>query len=176
MDASIVARVKELAKDPAFVVEMKAKFFEAMMAGYASAEKPKKRFLTEIPGYKVVTYVSGPWKVIDAWQVTPIGDGSGGTTHILYENIPTWMMQYFGKYDATAIPCLKAALRAAYSERKFFGGRGPKDFVHENGAFYRNWKHDIGQHDFASFFGQERVFDRTDQRLGCHSFQGGLMI
>lgn len=173
MDAGIVARVKELAEDPAFVAEMQTKFFEAMMAGYTSAEKPMKRFLAEIPGYKVVTYVSGPWKVIDAWQVTPIGDGSGGTTHILYEDIPTWMMQYFGWYYAEAIPCLKAALRKSYAKKEFCGGRGPTFLETKTPKLHYMNKSD--ECSFGWFHGVETIETPGGATMGIHRYQGGLM-
>lgn len=87
------------------------------------------------------------------------------------------MMQYFGEYHAEAIPCLKAALREAYSRREFIGGRGPKTF--QQGE-YTYWNH-CERDGFGSFYGREGVNKgycgkRGSGTIGSHSYQGGLML
>jgi len=167
--------LKKLAETDTFLVEMRDVFFEAMNAGYAAEGKPKKGSIAELPGSKTITYTIGPWVVLDVYQVTPISSFSGGTTHIWYKGVEVWMMQYFGKYEEVAIPCLKAALRDAYSRKEFRGGRGPHTFKH-TGFVYRN---PISQLDFEEFYGAEEILDERHERrkvLGWHRFQGGLMI
>jgi len=164
--------LKNIASNEEFLIEMKAIFFEAMNAGYVATSKPKKSSLAEIPGYKVITYISGHWKVIDAYQVTPLGNVSGGTTHILYDEIPTWMMHYFGWYREDAVPCLKAALRAKYEEKEFFGGRGPARFRHQE-YVYLNRPVLL---PFQYFCGSEEVNMGNVTIVGHHSYHGGLMF
>lgn len=179
MDTSTIVRLKNLAQDPAFIAEMKAVFFEAMIIGYASEEKLKKSSIAELPGSKLIPpYVKGPWKVSDPYLVTPLSSFSGGTTIISYEGVPVWMMQYFGQYPKEAVPCLKAALRTAYENRQFFGGRGPESFGY--GPFrYTNysprnvWKN----HRFGDRFnGDEEVRENGGKLLGWHTYHGGLMF
>lgn len=87
------------------------------------------------------------------------------------------MMQYFGQYPEEAIPCLKAALRAAYAEKKFFGGRGPENFELGAGEYvYWNKKEVLQSHNFASFNGAECVFNKKGELIGRHFYQGGLML
>lgn len=174
MNANMLMRMREVTKNPGFIEEMKDIFFAAMNTGYTANEKQRKSSLAGIPGYKVITFVSGYWKVIDAYQVSPLGDKSGGTTHILYDGTPTWMMHYFGQYPEEAIPCLKAALRETYVKKRFVGGRGPDCFIHEN-YMYRN-QSPFG--NFRYFSGREHIEDRkyVKDLYGWHVYHGGLML
>ncbi|MBI2025431.1 hypothetical protein HYT04_01430 [Candidatus Kaiserbacteria bacterium] len=179
MDADTVNRFKELAKDPAFLSEMKEVFFDAMMAGYASATKVQKATIVELPGSKLAPpYERGPWLVVDPYLVTPMSSYSGGMTVILYERMPVWMMQYYGSYPAEAIPCLKAALRETYSKRQFFGGRGPTNHFSFGEFYYLNEIDDgyRNQRDhFKLFAGSEWVGHRN-AKVGWHMYKGGLML
>src|SRR3989344_7101683 len=94
--------LKKIAKTPAFLAEVETVFFEAMNAGYANS--PKKRTISELPGSKLIQYDRWPWNVMDTYLVTPLSSSSGGMTVITYEEVPVWMMQYFGRYDEDAIP------------------------------------------------------------------------
>lgn len=185
MDTVAITALKKRMEEPLFRSEMVNVFFAAMNAGYAAPTKPKKSRIAELPGSKTTTYVEGPWGVIDTYLVTPLGSRSGGMTVISCKDIPVWMMQYLGQYDEEAIPCLKAALRAAYVENQFFGGRGPDEFVH--GEFiYRNEIDRSYRSDFqnSNFFkGYEKIQKRARDAqgamgavMGWHSYQGMMMI
>lgn len=168
MNASALAALREMIKEP----EMRGVFFEAMNAGYAAENKPMKGSIAVLRGSKTTYHAQGPWEVNDVWFVTPLSTYSGGMTIISYKGVPVWMMQYFGKYEKTAISCLKAALRAAYSERKFFGGRGPEEFIHGKYVY----ENDLGaSRDFQDFSGRESVRDETGE-IGWHAYQGGTMF
>jgi len=177
MDAANLASLKELVRKPEFMAEMKEVFFEAMMAGYAAEEKPKKSEIPGLPRSKMPKpFVKGPWTVIDFWFTTLLSDSSGGTTIILYEGQPVWMMQYFGLYCEAAIPCLKGALRAAYQEGKFFGGRGPEYWRYKpSWPVYRNKPYDFSS-TFDVFHGVETVETSSGTPIGVHRYQGGLML
>ena len=160
-----------------FVSEMQEVFFRAMNTGYAATEKPKKSTIAELPGSKLIPpYIRGPWKVTDVYHVMPFSTVSGGTTMISHEEVPVWMMQYFGKYEKDAIPCLKAALRDAYSKKIFYGGRGEGLFL--QGEFpYWNTPSPIR---FEEFAGDEHVTRQTEKSgtfvLGRHRYHGGIMF
>ena len=167
--------LKKLAKMPAFLAEMEDVFFEAMMAGYASAKKIKKVSIAELPGSKLITpFERGPWKVADPYLVTPLSSYSGGMTVISYEGVPVWMMQYFGQYFEEAIPCLKAALRACYGKSEFQGGRGPERFM-RNGYVYEN-PDEFFPKDFKLFRGDDLVRGGNGDILGRHVYHGGVMF
>lgn len=177
-------RLKELTGTPAFRSEMETAFFEAMNAGYAT-DAPKKKSILWLPGSKTIEYIRDSWRVVDSYHVTALGPRSGGTTIISYEETPVWMMQYLGQYDEAAIPCLKAALRAAYAEKEFFGGRGPDEFVHGEFVYHnevdRAYRADFQTSNF--FKGYEKITkvgrdaDGTTQKaVGWHSYQGMMMI
>jgi len=170
--------LKNLAETPAFLSEMREVFFEAMNAGYAT-DAPKKKSILWLPQNKTIEYKRGDsWRVVDTYHVTPLGPRSGGTTIIAYEEEPVWMMQYMGQYADEAIPCLKAALRAAYIEKKFFGGRGPDEFIYD-GFVYRNEVDRSYRADFqtSNFFkGYEKIQNAKRESSGWHSYQGMMML
>ena len=87
-------------------------------------------------------------------------------------------MHYGGWYQAVAIPLLKAALREAYVHKKFFGGRGPRDFqqvISGNPLQYLNhFDPDLNQ--FSRFRGHETVTYYDGFLLGEHHYFGGLML
>ena len=95
-------------------------------------------------------------------------------TVVSFEDIPVWMMQYFGEYDKEAIPCLKAALRVAYERKEFNGGRGPNLFRY-GGCVYRNFPDDV--RSIPEYFsGSEEIRGTSSTARGWHRYQGGLMI
>ena len=167
----------ELSKTPAFHAEMKTIFFEAMNVGYAT-DAPKKQSILWLPNNQTIEYKRGQWRVVDTYHVTQLGPRSGGTTLIAYEETPIWMMQYFGEYEKEAIQCLKAALRTAYENKQFFGGRGPESFqcgeyVYTNSSPRNVWRN----HNFGDRFnGEEEICDSRARLYGWHTYQGGGML
>ncbi len=177
----VANNLKSIAETKAFRAQMEDAFFEAMHIGYASEDKQKKTSIPELPGSKLVLpYVAGPWRVADTYLVTPAGPRSGGMTVIWYEGVPVWMMQYLGQYDERAVPCLKAALRAAYSRKEFFGGRGPDEFTF--GVYrYQNdidkrWRTDFQGSNFFQGYEWVEMPGRSGQKLGWHSYQGMMLV
>ncbi|TSC64864.1 MAG: hypothetical protein G01um101491_129 [Parcubacteria group bacterium Gr01-1014_91] len=168
--------LRELAKTDAFRAEMKDVFFEAMNNGYANS--PKKKSVLWLPGSKTIEYIRDPWRVVDTYHVTQLSTRSGGTTITSYEETPVWIMQYLGEYNEVVIPCLKAALRAAYGDKQFFGGRGPEFFQYGKYS-YRNFspRNVWHNHRFGDRFnGNEEINDEDGQLKGWHSYQGCGML
>jgi hypothetical protein len=168
--------LKKLAGDPSFRLEVEGVFLEGMTKGYAAGSK--KGTIVELPGSKLVPpYIRGPWKVTDTYLVTPLSPRSGGMTIVSYEDIPVWMMQYFGQYSEEVIACLKAALSTAYAEKVFLNGRGPRSFWY-NGYTYRNIPNLIPRSRISKgcFEGTEEIVDENDQCHGWHNYQGGMML
>jgi hypothetical protein len=117
--------------------EAREAFFLAMMAGYASVARVEKRTILELPGSKMIRFEYGRYTIIDTWWTVPDSPYSFGQTIIYRDDIPVWVMQYQGDYAEDAIPFLKEALREAYSNRNFIGGRGPAKYERD-GWYYEN--------------------------------------
>lgn len=163
-------------RSSAFRYDLQAFFFEAMLAGYAAEAPVEKTSFGRFPGSKMPPpYVKGPWELIDLYFVTATASRSGGMTIVWYDRIPVWMMSYFGEYTESALPCLKAALRKAYTEGRFFGGRGPSDFSHGDFSYYNTSTQGVLDH----FVGEEWVDDlrgKEPLKVGWHVYHGGLLV
>jgi len=146
-------------------------FHKAMRAGYSTS--PQKGTLVELPGSKTIEYRHNGWRVLDMYFVGPDGEYSGGTTTMWYGPIPIWMMQYLGRYEKEAIPCLKAALSSTYMPGQFNGGRGPDCFPYE-GYVYINA---VEKEGFVNAAGIERIFDLMSGReVGSHRYQSQWLV
>jgi hypothetical protein len=148
-------------------------FFAAMQSGYAN-DAIGKITVETLPGSKVIKFQSGNFTVADCWFAPENVLHSSGFTVITYRGVPVWTMSYQGWYHADAIPCLKAALRSAYDQRKFFGGRGSAFFSYDSMAYVNHFD---PQNDWLDFRGREEVF-RLDSgvRLGCHEYHGQALL
>jgi hypothetical protein len=80
-------------------------------------------------------------------------------------------MQYVGYYNKEAIAFLKQALMAAYSQRSWFGGRGPASYVGEGMSYLNN----ISLSGFEKSEGRETIF-RKSESLGWHKYSSMLML
>lgn len=167
----------EFARTPGFLVKMEEIFFEAMSPDYTD--------YSDMAGLPRIDFAKGPWTVDGGSISTPLGPRGLGMLMMAYEDVPVWTLQCVGQYEEEALPCLEAALRAAYAAKQFFGGRGPEEFVH--GEFvYRNEVHHSYRAGFqeSNFFrGHEKIIrmgrnaDGTmTKAMGWHSYQGMLMI
>lgn len=176
MDQKVARKLEKRIREHVAVMDIQAIFFEAMLAGYAASGKLKKGTIAELPGSKLVPpYVRGPWKVTDPYLVSPVSAGSSGMTVISYDDVPVWMMTYQGEYDKKVIPCLKAALHAAYASNTFFGCRGPRRFTHGN-YVYLNVV-DRVNNDFSRLFrGMEWIDTLGGKERGWHAYQGGSLL
>jgi hypothetical protein len=155
--------------------ELRNVFFAAMQRGYAA--RPRKGTIAQLPGSKTIPYVKGPWDVIDTYITTNLSEASGGMTCIYHDCRIVWMMQYMGEYDTRAIPCLKAALRDAYTKEEFWGGRGSPDFVHD-GLIYTNRPYSPTHDRVVNWnlvAGREEVRDSAGDCLGWHQYSAMLM-
>lgn len=180
MNAQTIAHVAELTKDPAFMAEMKDTFFEAVMRLFSNEGLPSGT-PSEIPGYTIHTTVSEPWKVIFTGQSTPSGLGCSVTIHILYSEIPVWVMHTLGRYREESLPCLVEALREAYTKKEFIGGRGPVRDDHREWISYGNfaYRNHPGPADFGEFHGREEIstgWGPSNEHCGGCYYHGGLLV
>ena len=152
-------------------------YLNAMTEGFVSTtSKPRK--VPNLPDSKQVIFQRDGWKLTDTWHVTPASDYSGGATHIYFEDTLVWMMHYFGRYPQSLIPFLKEALAEEFKNKRFTGGRGPKQLIFKNkGLIYRNQAEDPR---FIHFHGEETLGPalelENDQNFGWHRYHGGLML
>jgi hypothetical protein len=122
-----------------------------------------------------LTPLFGDWALVDQWGP------DGGRTFIFEDNVPIWLMRYYGKYPKNRIPLLKAALADRYKDGDFVGGRGPGSFeVPGEVGWYRNaWKG-----DFSNFSGRETISMPKTQPMvgsvmatvGAHDYWGGMLV
>lgn len=146
-------------------------FFEAMVNGYV--QDAPKTTIAELPGSKVITFEWGDYKILDCYFVNPHSAASVGQTMIWHQGVPVWTMNYGGRYAKIALPFLKACLRRAYvTERRFYGGRGPR-FVQDNRFTYVN---NINRGSFKDFKGEEFIFDMSEQCFGHHWYNGMSLL
>ena len=146
-------------------------FFDAMKEGYAADSEPGT--LLQVPGSKTQEYSEGPWRLLDTYLVTPLGDQSGGTTFIWYDDIPIWMMQYIGSYSKEALFCLKIALMENYGKNIFLGGRGPETLLYE-GYLYLN---QVQQNEFYGHtYGREMIISPQGSICGMHRYQAQWLV
>ena len=141
-------------------------FFDAMRRGWACDNCAKKIEVPQLPGSKAISFEHGPLRVVDCYMTNL--NFSTGTTTIWYRGRPLWVMHYGGRYEKEAIPFLKFCLRRAYTERRFYGGRGP-NFMRDDRFTYVN---KIERNNFRDFAGEERIFDTSGQCFGYHWYRG----
>jgi hypothetical protein len=124
-----------------------------------------------LPAAKRIRYQSGKLLYIDVWWTVPSSERSYGNTTIYHHGQPVWMMHYDGWHDGKIIQTVKNALFLAYSEKDFFGGRGPKlyeDVMRFGKISYNNdW---IG--NFENFQGREIVIDNRGLIAGEYNYAG----
>lgn len=148
-------------------------FFLAMQAGYVN--DPKKTTISELPGSKSIELNYGKWRVLDVYAVTPRSDMSAGTTHIWYENVPVWMMQYMGEYPEAAIATLMRALAGNYAQSVWNGGRGPA--FYDGGEFCYENNVDPGSEFAGRSSGEEFMMRRCGGGVvGWHRYQSIWML
>lgn len=147
-------------------------FLEAMAHGWAQGVQEIE--IQEFPGTKAIPFVSGEFRVLDCYTVTPNSRNSSGTTTIWYQNQPVWIMHYGGWYAKSAIPFLKTCLHRAYvEERLFYGGRGPTWVRYKQQMVYLN---NIARPAFEDFEGEERINDIRTNCLGYHWYRGMSLL
>ena len=151
-------------------------FFKGMLNGYLSDKKPDDHPTLFL--WKQLIYTDGEFTLDDSWH------DRGGYTKILLEETVIWVMKYEGWYstETGVIPLLKAALRKAYTQGEFNGGRGPEELSHHNLTYQNRW---VGRNrgkrrGFEKFRGAEGIYDfRRDpeeQCFGLHKYSGMLLI
>lgn len=172
----------EFVKTPDFLAEAREVFFTAMNERYGNVlTKPRSNeFFGEAAEYDM-----GEWVVRCTNEIAGSSWRNSETILLRYEGISIWTMQHIGQCAEEALPCLEAALHAAYAEKKFFGGRGPDEFVHD-GLVYRNEVDRSYRADFqtSNFFkGYETIRRREKgaggtpgEVIGWHSYQGMMMF
>jgi hypothetical protein len=144
-------------------------FFRAMLQGYAEQDGGK---IQKFPRCSQFVWQEGNLSIIDTWYVSPGSDKSAGHTVIFLEDVPVWFMSYGGQYQESAIPLLKQALKQAYQERRFLGGRGISR-AEGTDLYYINVPR---VNDFAKFCGREEITNRNKNLLGFHEYWGMALI
>ncbi len=176
------------------ISEIQTFFFDAALATYAGGAKAKTDPST--PAVKFYSFERGDFIYLDKFMVN--GEYSGGQTVIYFQGNPVWLMQYQGwckNDDPAVLAFLKRALRNAYEQRSFYGGRGPSSMSYHSGLlppldpnhrklYYYNEGYGTGysikNEPFHKFIGYERI-EELDTSLKnevvfWHRYQGMLLI
>ncbi|MFA4955191.1 MAG: DUF5680 domain-containing protein [Patescibacteria group bacterium] len=145
-------------------------FFAAASVTYAG--NGPKFTDPERPGVKIYRFADDILRYVDEYYVN--GAKSFGSTVIWQDDQPVWHMQYRGFcHDKQASELVKKAMRAAYQEHIFAGGRGV-DLI-EGELKY----HNVAMHSFGEFHGSDCVGTMTkgkDNLLFWHKYSGGLLV
>lgn len=160
--------------------ELEAFFFNVHHTVGWVSQTPRTKSHPLIIGWEQITYEerieNNNILFFDEW-----GSSVGCTTialimrspeRILYQ--PLWVMHYRGSYPAESLSLVKKALAAAYSEKKFSGGRGTHALVDGDMA-YKN----LFTGNFSRFSGRDSVVDLRGgepSERGYHEYWGGLLI
>lgn len=149
-------------------------FFQAIIAGYAGGKKnQEKELLEELLDCKMTRFEQGRYQVTDMWRTLPNSDYSFGETVVYRDIIPIWVMSYQGWYDGEVIPFLKEALRNAYEQRQFVGGRGPEKYETGDLMYVNSYRDNRG--DWRRFSESEMIL-RGTKVMGYHHYQGILLL
>lgn len=166
---------------PVSIEEVEQFFYIGRQHGYT--DPSAHRYLSPgRPGFKYTVYAKGLFRMMDEWCSNPAPLRSSGHTTIWFEGglvpIPVWQMFYWGQYTKEAAKFLQEALRASYTDGRFYGGRGRPSFqrVSSDGdkLIYRNF-HKSG--DFSLFEGSEDISRMKDKvQLGYHNYRGFSLL
>ncbi len=150
---------------------LKGVLFDALNQGYVSDNQPET--VTVEVCMKRFRYYSpcGHFMVEDSWFANG-GTYSAGSTLIVEDHKPVWVMQYYGWYLPEASKFLKRALGSNYRNRSFYGGRGPDVFT--IGSLQYTNAPRTGS-TFSRFSGSEGVLYRGSLVMGEHFYQGGTL-
>ncbi len=160
------------------VARLKAFFFEAALATYASGKKAEP--FHELAGAKRYWYQPDGSGLCYTDIFFVNGEYSGGQTTIWQNGVPAWIMQYHGwckNDDPETLAFLRKALSAAYKQKKFWGGRGPIVFEDiKKGLTYVNLPKmsPNKKTDFIRFSGSEDIC-RERSMIFWHEYQGLLL-
>jgi len=168
--------------------EIKAFFFEAMRAGWATSAQ--KQPILGLTGSKSISFKKHGLILVDYYFVNPGSSHSYGTTLILamedmprfgFVERPVWVMHYGGWYDKRVIPFLKRTLMHNYNEGVFMGGRGQERLEGEDHTL--QYVNKVEQNDFSNFRGDEQIITTSEQwkvpvgqKMGEHHYFGGLLF
>lgn len=134
-----------------------------VLRGFAA--KGPSQYERQPHGQKSYSHVHGHWEFRDSYIVGEGGAGFG-VTMLLYDGLPQWFLQYAGRYDEKAIPCLKAALREAMLNDEFVGGRGVRLYAHTDGYKYVNALSDAPFLQWGT--GREYILNPDNAEVGYH--------
>lgn len=140
---------------------------------YLRSQRPHAFSRAEIQrqtnGAKIMTFLDGPWKMIDTFYG---GEPYGGSLVVERDGRVVWVQVYYGRVFHTKLPVeavydfLRLALREPSPEHPF---RGPGSFKRDN-LEYR----DLSEGDFATYSGEEYILE-NGQEIYRATYIGGLV-
>ncbi len=153
--------------------EIEEFFLEASRQTYA-ADAPKTT-IAELPKSKVLRYERGDWLYVDLYFSA--NGKSFGQTIVWHQDQPVWGMQYRGDWDKSderVIPFLKSALKTAYDQGEFRGGRGPEYFENADGSL--KYINHLPNSIFTNFSGDEKIYASGKGFVLYHAFNSITLI
>ncbi|MDP2631730.1 MAG: hypothetical protein Q8P30_03110 [Candidatus Uhrbacteria bacterium] len=162
------------------LAEVQEFFFKAMLHGWAGDGKPIA--VTDMPGFKEFSFQDSKFLLKDRFSSTPESDKSSGTTTIWFQDVPIWNMYYAGWYTKEASGVVKHALRQAYENEVFRGGRGQpctltKQMSPDSQEITVRYNNVLRSNGFDQFEGCEDVRNMSHNELcGYHRYHGMILL
>ena len=134
--------------------------------------------VSDLPGYREIRYAEGDFLVVERFAA--VSDRKWVNLHfsvtVFIGDAPAWSLELGGRYEEHAIEFLKAAIRHAYANHVFAGGRGGNSemggaFVDSKkypGLAYVNYVRD--REGPLSTVGHEAIHDTVLGRIGCGNY------
>ncbi|MEA1909584.1 MAG: hypothetical protein U9M89_00950, partial [Patescibacteria group bacterium] len=94
---------------------------------------------------------------------------------IAANGVLVWQMFYQGYMNSVATNIVKTVLKTAYSDQKFFAGRGESNSnAHEKYQYINRWDGDLY---FPLFKGEETVINRLSHKpIGLCRYMGQALV
>ncbi|MCP4706438.1 MAG: hypothetical protein GY865_17710 [candidate division Zixibacteria bacterium] len=139
---------------------------ESNKAGYAEGDL--KNWTKENDGSNSISFERGPWRSHDNFFG---GEPYGGRVVILYENLPYWIMVYYGWVNKVEeINSVFGVIRNALKEMpREYPFRGPKEFRDSEYLYSNYWNGDVSR-----FEGKEKINKKSTFVYQANYF-GGLV-
>lgn len=162
---------KETQADIVDLKEVEEFFLKAMAKGWAAGAKPTSS--PDMPGYKYISFREGDFSLIDQYSFNKTNSRGAGSIIVWFKGTPVWVMHYRGIYSKKTMSFLKQALLNAYTQARFFGGRGSL-ILKENSLLYIN-RPELSE--FAEFKGREEIIDvNTREVLSWDEYWGFSLV
>jgi hypothetical protein len=146
--------------------ELRQFLIDANKAGYAGGEE--KKWIKEPDGSTTIPYTKGEWRSDDNFYG---GEPYGGRIIVFHQEIPVWMMVYYGwvtegQETDPIYAILRGALMQMPDDAPF---RGPKEFIDGEFTYHNKWDGNVERYS-----GEEEI-TQGEKLIYKANYMGGLV-